>query len=205
MSGMSHKSWSAFLKKSSFQWFRAGVSLSLLQMEHCGKQWAGMKDDLCARFDILIILRLFSAPDASLLFAHNHLLCYDLPGLKNTFLCHTMCLYPLILFSLSSFFIPLCQALLNTTNSTPLSTANASIDPPWPVIVLNCTTCYIFSPQDNRLCGCTGFSSTANERTITEGRQALCPNSVFTGMHAKSQLDLRGLIRYLIYSITSVS
>lgn len=47
-----------------------------------------MKDDLRARFDILIILRLFSAPDASLLFAYNHLLCYDLPGLKNIFLSH---------------------------------------------------------------------------------------------------------------------
>lgn len=45
-------------------------------------------NDLRARFDILIISRLFSAPDASLLFAYNHLLCYDLPGLKNISLSH---------------------------------------------------------------------------------------------------------------------
>lgn len=87
-------------------------------------------DDLRARFDILIISRLFSAPDASLLFAYNHLLCYDLPGLKNISLSHYVPVSLNLVLSLSSFFIPLCQALLNTTNSTPLSTANASIDPP---------------------------------------------------------------------------
>lgn len=149
MSGMSHKSWSA-LKKKPFPVVQSWCeTLSLLQMEHCDKQWTWMicvPDLTSSSYHVSFQLQMppYCSPIT---------ICFAMIYLDSkTSLCHTMCLYPLILFSLSSFFIPLCQALLNTTNSTPLSTANASIDPPWPVIVLNCTTCYRFSPQDNRLC-----------------------------------------------------